>query len=136
MATKWYTKDALYTLPAWNPVYFEMDGIYIDSSLFENGTPVLDNILWISVQPDKGHIVNHSITLSTPSFANGKVTMLNKMFTWLPGQDYAQSEKIFCNGHPYGVGLNIIGVLCAIILGGVNVVPIIYDVSFIMEVKV
>lgn len=136
MTTKWYTKDAAYTLPAWNPVYFEIDGIYIDSSLFEKGTPVLDTILWISVQPNKGHVVYHSITLGIPSFANGTVTMLNKMFSWLPVQRHAQSDKIFCNGNPYGVGLNIIGVLCAIILGGVNVVPITYDVSLSLEVKV
>jgi hypothetical protein len=136
MAKIWYTKDAQYTLPAWNPMYFEMDGIYIDSSLFENGTPVLDNILWISVQPDKGHLVNHSITLSIPSFASGQVTMLSKMFTWLPGQGNAQSDKIFCNGQPYGMGLNIISVLCAIILGGVNYIPIIYDVGLIMEVNI
>jgi hypothetical protein len=136
MAKRWYTKEAQYTLPAWNPVYVTIDGIYIDSELFENTIPVQDLVLWISVQPDTWHIVNHGINFSLPIFSVGKVDFLYKQFTWLPGQGHAQSDKIFCNGHPYGMGLNPMGVSCAIIVGGVIANPIIYDVSYIMEVDV
>jgi len=135
MAKRWYTKEAQYTLPAWNPVYVTIDGIYIDSYLFENNITVLDSTLSISVQPDTWHICSHGINFSLPTFKNGVVEFLYKYFSWLPGQSHAQSDKIFCNGHPYGMGLNPMGITCAIIIGGLIGNPIIYDVSFTMEVE-
>lgn len=136
MATRWYTKTAQYTLPAWNLLYFAIDGMYIDGYLFENNVTVLDNILWLSIKPTASHIVGHGINFSLPSFNGTTVKFLYKAFTWLPFQDHAQSDKIFCNGQPYGMGVNTLGVSMAIIVGGIIANPIIYDVSFIMEVTV
>lgn len=136
MATRWYTKDAQYVLPRLNPSWFEIDGIYIDGYLFENDVRVLNNILWVSVQPEHWSYTNHQITFAIPTYSGGHVTIVNRMFTWLPGQNHTQSAKIYTNGNPYGMGLNIISVLCSIILGGVDVTDLIYNASFIMEVTV
>jgi hypothetical protein len=136
MATRWYTKDAQYVLPAWHPIWLEVDGFYVDSSLFDQNIPVLDTILWISVGLDHWSYTNHQITFAIQSYQNGQVTPLNKMFTWLPGQAHTQSDKIYCNGHPYGMGLNILAVETSMILGGPDVTDILYDASLILEVIV
>ena len=134
MAKKWYTKEARFITPALNPLYFHAEGIYIDGSLFQNNTPILDNILRITVKPNRWCIVSHSISFGLPTYQGGQVGFLTKNFLWLPGQGHAQNDKIFSNGNPYGMGLNIIPVVCT--AGPVDIMDIIYDASFIMEVTV
>lgn len=134
MAKRWYTKEATYILPAWRPLAVHIDGLYIDGYLFDQNIPVLDNTVWISVKPRTSPAFIHSINFSVPQYINGKVNFLYKEFTWWLGQSHAQSDKIFCNGHPYGMGINLFGVACYI--AGIIASDIVYDVSFIMEVDI
>lgn len=136
MAKKWYEKTALYTLPAWWLYNIQVDAIHIDSGLFETNTRVIDCILWISVKPRDKHGLGHSIDFGVPSYQlYGSVTRLNKMFGWAAWNNDAQSDKIFYNGNPYGMGLNTIAVEMRL-----SLVPltstIYYDVSYIMEVDI
>lgn len=132
MAKLYYEKSATYVLPAWRIAAFHIDGMYVDGVLFENNIPVVDNTVWISLQPRNSHSFRHDIIFSIPRYSNGVVDFLYHDFWWWPGQNHAQSDKIFCNGFPYGMGINTIGVSCT--LFGIISQDIIYDVDYIMEV--
>jgi hypothetical protein len=137
MATKWYTKNAQFKLPAWQAMAYYLDGLYINDDLFYNNIPVQDMVVWISVQPDTWHIVQHQIAFDIASYNHSthKVEFLHKLFAWAIGHSEPKSDKIFCNGNPYGMGLNPFW--SSIEIYGLPIAnPIIYDVSFIMEVKV
>lgn len=136
MGTNWYTKEAQYILPAWSAIRGETDALYIDGVLWSNNIPVLDNIVWISVQPDGTHSFRHHITFYIPTFnrATNKVDYILQGFWWWPWEDHEQSNKVFCNGNPYGMGLNLFQVMMEIELPITR--DIIYDVSLMMEVTV
>ena len=134
MAKRWYEKTAQYRLPAWKMFAFHIDGMYLDGYLFEQNIPVLDNTVSISVTPQNWHTFFHEILFSVPTYQGGVVDFLHGHFWWWPGQQHAQTNKVFCNGHPYGMGVNTIGVSCYI--GGVISRDIVYDVSYIMEVDI
>lgn len=138
MAKKYYLKETQYTLPAWNIVRAEPDALYIDGDLFSNNIPVLDNVFWISVQPDAWHIIGHQIefVLATFNRSTNTVEFLSKTFYWAPGESATKSGKVFCNGNPYGMGVNMFGVNIQIIGPTPIANPIIYDASLIMEVTV
>lgn len=135
MAKRWYLKTTQYTLPAWNVWAALLDGLYINGELFEGNIPLQDLVVWISVQPDAYHIVNHAVTFNIAVYQNGTVNFLHKTFMWYIGQGQAQSDKIFTNGQPYGIGVNMFGVSCQNMSFPIAN-PIIYDTHFIMEVIV
>lgn len=134
MAKIWYEKTAQYRLPAWNVAAFHIDGFYVDSYLFEQNIPVLDITVSIWIAPQNSHTFRHDVFFSVPRYQNGVVDFLYHNFWWWPGQNHRQSDKILCAGHPYGMGINTIGVSCVLI--GLISQDIVYDVDYIMEVEV
>lgn len=135
MAKVYYTKDAVYKLPAGKVYAIAMDGIYIDGILFDDNIPVVDCVAWISVTPRYSHMIYHWIMIGVPSYKYGEVERLGIRLNWLPFQTHTQSDKISYNGHPYGMGLNTIAAQLYL-----DVFPltrdIVYDVSYLMEVDV
>lgn len=134
MAKRWYEKTAQYKLPAWKTLIFHVDGMYLDGYLFDQNIPILDNTVHITVTPQNWHSFFHEIVFSVPTYQNGVVGFLGARFGWWPTQQHTQSDKIFCSGQPYGMGVNVIGVGCLLI--GVISRDIVYDVSYIMEVDI
>lgn len=133
MAKLWYTKTAQYRTPAGHIDATYMDGIYIDGALFENNIPVVDCVAWLAVTPQDSHWVEHGITFGFPSYQNGQVKRIAKTFDWLPGQKHTQTDKLFYNGHPYGMGLNTIAAQLYIVFFPITR-DIVYNVSYILEV--
>lgn len=131
---RWYTLEKQFKLPAWAWSARHWDGIYIDDALFENNIPLLDTVAWLQVTPDSSHWTDYYCDIGLPTFINGQVVRIGHKFYWPPFTGGSQAQKLLYNGHPYGMGLNTISVVCSVSLP--ITVDIIYDVSIILEVDV
>lgn len=121
-----------YTLPAWYPTAYKIDGIYVNENLFENNRNPTDSRLMIIITPSTGLTLAQKVVFAVPSYNNGQVEYLEANFLWTIGQSHEQIKFIDYGGHPYGMGLNIIQLV--IWLGAVLPYKIEYDVRYTMEV--
>jgi hypothetical protein len=108
MAIKEYQFWRQYKIPAGEPSSKYIDGVYIDSGLFENNVPIVDGMVHIVASPQSADPVARYAEFRVPTFANGKVGSLSHQFHWSPSQVYSQSFDLDYGGHPYGMGLNTI----------------------------
>lgn len=134
MAKRYYTLEKQFTLPAWSMSARHWDGIYINGVLFEQNIPVVDTVAWLQVTPQGKYTPDHWCNIGFPTFTNGEVIRIGHKFYWIPWNDTPQAEKLLYNGHPYGMGLNTISVVCTASVPYWH--DIVYDVSIILEVDV
>jgi hypothetical protein len=99
-----------YYMPAGLVYYAHMDGLYIDGDLFSKNIPVRDGIVHLVVAPQTIDFADKTITIGLPIYQNGRVSRASHTFHWLPNTGSTLSYDIDYNSHPYGIGLNLIGV--------------------------
>jgi hypothetical protein len=105
---RYYSHTKTVTMPAGYRNGVAVDGIYINDDLWQNYTPLIDAVATISVTPDGWKVVGHGIVLFFPSFNNGVFKRLSVNFSWLPFESGMRQKTLAFNGHPYGIGLNLI----------------------------
>jgi hypothetical protein len=101
-----YTKTATYVQPAWTTQQGFIDGIYVDDVLFANNIPIIRAEMSIWVEPES-HLRQRTIYISIPTFENGSVSAITRIFTWLPLQHDVKSLWLEFPNNFYGIGLNV-----------------------------
>jgi hypothetical protein len=134
MATLNYAKKAQYTLPALNWGIRYLDAIYLDGNLFKNNTPILDGLIRMDIVPTGATVIPHKVVFDFPTYQNGQVVIVSHQFEWDFGGNAVGFYDLYLNGHPYGMGLNIITVHLLPLTPMPNAV--VYNVvyAFMMEV--
>lgn len=135
MGKLYYTKGGSYTLPAGNTFALNIDGLYIDSSLFENNIPLIDATLHVRVSPDSRHDCFYAFTVDMPVF-DGNLSWSYAGASWMPHESGERSFDVLSNGHPYGVGLYAFGIFMEITSGIPITRNIIFYVAYEMEVDI
>ena len=97
-----------YQLPAGLVYYAHMDGVYIDGELFAKNIPVTDGRIHLVVSPATADFADKTISFGFPIYQNGQVSRIGHTFHWYPNTMSTLSYDIAYNGHPYGMGLNLI----------------------------
>jgi len=137
MAKRYYTKGASYVHPAGTipPAVASIDGLYVNSDLFENNIPVMDATLHVRVSPDARHDCNHSFRIFMPIY-NGSVSWVDGAAGWNVFESGERSFDIASNGNPYGIGLYSFYIFMEINTGIPIFNDIIYYVAYEMEVDI
>lgn len=114
MATKEWQFWGQYHMPAGLPLWVHMDGVNMDGELFENNTPIIDGTVQVAVAPASSDYPIKQLSVRIPTFEsgpmNGALIYKDHTFTWQPGTADTQSWTLDYNGHPFGIGLNVLQV--------------------------
>lgn len=116
MATREWQFWGQYNLP-YPPLlalWVHMDGVEMNGGLFEHNTPVTDGILRVVVAPTSSDLCVKTLAVRIPTYEwgpqGGAMIYKDRTFTWEPLTMDSQSWLLDYNGHPYGMGLNVLQV--------------------------
>jgi len=104
-----------YKVPALTAYWVYMDGVYIDGDLFENNVPVRDGTIHLSASPQSADLAIKSLEVHAPTYQNGQVDSIGHIFSWPLNAVATLSADLDYNGHPYGMGLNVLYVYLAVL---------------------